>query len=169
MDQPFQEEQVLRQVLSELPQLCEEEYKVSLPDLLQSVSEKDPRSILRYTRLLGVALKGPFADSFGPPSNSLTGAQRSWIWNPEKISEPEASTHWQYAVLQELRKEYNESDAHPKFSDLKEFVESEGKTEKRLARRLLKSTAKHLCGNAEAKKNIDDAIKKAAGKRSQSD
>ena len=61
MDQPFQEEQVLRQVLSELPQLCEEEYKVSLPDLLQSVSEKDPRSILRYTRLLGVALKGPFA------------------------------------------------------------------------------------------------------------
>ena len=91
---------LLTAALSELSDLSQDEYRLSLSELLKGVKRKDEEAVLRFTRLLGIMVKRPFAKSYDlAPNMTRTGAHRGWRWVPEQLLSKEATDTWQYRPL----------------------------------------------------------------------
>src|SRR5215213_7451126 len=105
-----------------LSALCEEEYGLSLQELMKDPYSENEMRLLKIGRLMGVMLKRPFSEHHRlDPTNreeTLTGARRGWQLRPEFVGlndfellteYPTESSTWQYDVLNRLRGEENYS------------------------------------------------------------
>jgi hypothetical protein len=158
----FSEREALLEGIENLQNLAQEEYRVDLNQLLQEFPSET--GTLRYTRLLGVMLKEPFASPANIAGGSRhSGAYRGWKWEPDRILRPGSQELWQYRVIQAL---YNERFGRPAQDPVPDdvlirFVQDEGATENRLSLILLRSIHQHVCGNETAKANIEEGIEEA--------
>lgn len=163
MKKQSDEAEALRQGVQLLGKLAAEEYhSTSLDELLGELPTEKGK--LRFMRLLGVMLKEPFAESVATEPSEATGAYRAWQWRPDKILAEQADAEWQYQTLQGIYKDRRGQPADEKpvpAADLRQFLECEGVFEKRLSLHLLDAMQKHLCGNAEAVKAVEEALAKA--------
>jgi hypothetical protein len=68
----------------------------------------DERSLQlqRFSRLMGISLKEPFAKPHDvPPSSSATGAHRTWLLDDAMFDSEQVRSSWQYSLLDKLRSE----------------------------------------------------------------
>lgn len=86
--------------LGRLNQISRDEYGVGLEDLLVDPS---PDSALRVQRLVGIALKRPFAREAPPVPYSRTGARRSWPWEDHTLDHGATVAPEEFALLDQLR------------------------------------------------------------------
>lgn len=98
----------LRAAIEDLETLSMDEYGVSLTELLADSSRRQEERLWRLGRLVGVAVKEPFATSTEIlSSKSETGARRAWELDPQLREHPElfqrpAEDLWQYELVAEL-------------------------------------------------------------------
>ena len=95
----------LEQSLRQLDILAREEYHASLVEVVTRTEDSDEQRLLRLGRLLGVALKRPFAIAkpLDAPS-PFSGAYRAWELKAEAAFEvPQARSSWEYKALEALR------------------------------------------------------------------
>jgi hypothetical protein len=96
-------EQQLQVALEELGRLSQSEYGVHLESFLREGEQVSDVGLLRLGRLLGVAVKKPFATGSEASSPSVaTGALRRWDLVPDLFDEREKQATWQFAVLARL-------------------------------------------------------------------
>jgi hypothetical protein len=98
----------LQRGFEELSTLASEEYGTSLANILLDSKVDEDMRLFKVGRLLGIALKQPFAESHpvDNPSASYTRANRRWELKADtQLFDPANRSVWQYEVLDKIREE----------------------------------------------------------------
>jgi hypothetical protein len=141
--------------LDKLNILAQDEYKTSLDQIIIELPNSE-LARLRLARLLGVQFKEPFGSKHViSPDDSDTRALHAWYWDSGKFDQKRTDNLWQYQILETLC--INEVGYKGNLSSFAAMMAGEGD----ISKYLLKSTRKYVCGNDNAKRNIEDVVNRA--------
>ena len=144
-----------------LEKLAKEEYNINLTQLINQFDINQQKTILQFTRLLGVMLKEPFSINYDMQPSERTGAIRGWQWDVAKFLLPNVQGHWQYKVIEALYKEsYSQSSITQeiKITAIQQFISHQGSSEGRMSLILLESIENYICRNTTVKAQIEEAL-----------
>jgi hypothetical protein len=142
------------------PRRVPPDYRKALRTVFTELSATDASE--RLERLIGVALKAPFAEPEGLPVPSrYSHAYRGWNLDEKLFASPNASSTWQYRTLEGLWRVPENAGRFPTVLDLAR----DAHFERGFLGYLTRSLQKYICGDPEIRKAIDKSIRegKAAG------
>ena len=135
--------------------LAQEEYEVELSSLLNDLSRDQDVPLWQLGRLLGVAVKEPFAEPRSmEPSTSFTRARRAWLLDEHRFDEADKQRTWQFEVLDKVRMS---EPMGLRWNSVRELAEN-AQHERGFFKYLALSCHKYLCGDAALKKRIDESV-----------
>jgi hypothetical protein len=124
MTAPTLSKQQIDEALADLDRLSDKEYGYGLDELLNDPDHK--LADLRLQRLTGILIKRSFAHSLPiGAAPTETKSRRAWKWDLDKFSDPRLAETPEYKVLDELRREMNQSEHEATFQQLTDEAEHE--------------------------------------------
>ncbi|MEU6351040.1 hypothetical protein ABZ896_17155 [Streptomyces sp. NPDC047072] len=158
----------LEKAVAELDQLSRDEYDSGLFDLLTDRHRPELERNWRLGRLLGVAVKKPFAaKSPLDPGLSRTQARRAWELLPETFDDGESQATWQFQVLATLASDvevaelsglYPPEEGIP-ITELVRAAATKMQQERGFFRCMALSAHKYLCGDPAVRANVDESVR----------
>ena len=98
MASPSDDQKRVSGATMQLEDLSLAEYRASLAAVLDDPSRSLEDRLWRIGRLIGIAVKQPFAEPVDiEPGRSATGARRGWVLHPESVASAQDS--WQYKLV----------------------------------------------------------------------
>jgi hypothetical protein len=146
--------------LDELDQLSRGDYRKPLRSVLAELPATDAAE--RVERLIGVALKAPFARPEDlPEPSTYSHAYRGWNLDEKLFASSAAASSWQYRTLEGL---WHEPENAGRFTTVLELAR-DAHFERGFFGYLALSLQKYICGDPEIRKAIDKSLRqgKAAG------
>jgi hypothetical protein len=152
----------LRDGFHALDELSSGDYHKSLNELFDS-NLSDQEKSLKIGRLVGVAMKEPFARAVVSETPSeITGAFRQWQLNEDSFGIPGIEETWQYRTLEAMRADpaVAKSLGAEKFETAAALAKA-AHAESGFFACLAASAKKYLCGDPKSRSEIENIIKKA--------
>jgi hypothetical protein len=144
--------------LNKLNDLASKEYDLDLNQLVEKAAY-DETSLQRFTRLVGVALKEPFAKPYSiDPSVSATGAYRTWGLDETTFDSDRVKTLWQYSLLDELRTENWIPDARGYRPENVQQLAEDAMYERGFFWYLAKSAREYICDDKVLEKQLQAKV-----------
>lgn len=148
----------LRAGMSQLAELAQAEYREPLENVIAPARESPDRVAARVGRLIGVAMKEPFADATNLDTPSAhSAAYRTWQLRDAQSVEKQRET-WQYATLDYLKTDA--SVGRGTFHSVHAIAE-DAHYESGFFGHLAASARAYICGNADIRKKVEENIDKA--------
>ena len=156
----------LRTGLTELSELAQDEYGQDLAELIGE-AEHDERALQRVSRLVGITVKQPFATPHAwDPSQSATGARRTWGLDNDKLRAAATQQPWQYALLDQMRTEDWIQGARGYQPATVAELASDANYERGFWWYLAKSAHRYICGNQQLEQQLQvaaDEVRRQGG------
>jgi hypothetical protein len=143
--------------MKELSELSEHEYHQNLDELTSDPNLSAEKRLMRVGRLMGVALKLPFAKPQSiDPAQSLTGAFRQWHLQDNLLLDPNKAATWQYELMDRL------GVGEYQFGSVEDFAFT-AKHETGFFGFLASSFQKYICSNPHLIDKINKAVEDQRG------
>lgn len=144
--------------LDKLGKLSKEEYDLDLNQLVKGAAD-DEMSLQRLSRLVGVALKEPFAKPHKmEPSVSATGAYRTWALDKTTFDSDVVKALWQYSLLDELRTENWIPELRKYRPESVQQLAENAMYERGFFWYVAKSAREYICGDKVREKQVQAAV-----------
>jgi hypothetical protein len=144
--------------VNDLDHLSLTHYGMSANELLATLDQPDQQ--LKYARLIGVAIKLPFAKEEDiEPTRTKTGASKGLRWKPENEWREIGQGTWQLEAIRLLGEE--ELGRPLTDAEVFSFFKREAYQESRLGSIVVRVVRKHICDAPELPPTLKEAIEKA--------